>query len=303
MTPSGNAYTVIKLGYQDYEAEISTYGGGIKALTYKGKNLVEPYPDSMTPPMASGVVLAPWPNRIEDGRYQFQGKSYQLPITEPERANAIHGLVLDRIWQVIQAHPHSVELGISCGPELGFPWQIDIRARYVLDGHGLHADFIARTPYRAAPYAFGLHTYLCAQDIDPAQCVLQVSVDKQLALSDQRKLPQGIVKATRRAADLAAGIALRGQFFDDCFYWSGSGGVRAQLEHNGCGVEMLCSPNLRWQQIFTPHDFPTSPTGRAVAIEPMSAPPNAFVTGTDLVVLTAENSVEHKILIRALENS
>ena len=44
------------------------------------------------PPGGAGQLLAPWPNRIDGGRYVFDGTGFQLALTEPEHANAIHGL-------------------------------------------------------------------------------------------------------------------------------------------------------------------------------------------------------------------
>ena len=47
---------------------------------------------------AHGAPLIPWPNRLADGRYSFDGADHQLALTEPERHNAIHGLMRWRPW-------------------------------------------------------------------------------------------------------------------------------------------------------------------------------------------------------------
>ena len=53
-------------------------------------------------------MLIPWPNRREDGSYEFDGKHRQLPLNEPERRNAIYGLVRWTAWYVAEQEAHRV---------------------------------------------------------------------------------------------------------------------------------------------------------------------------------------------------
>jgi aldose 1-epimerase len=53
---------------------------------------------------------------------------------------------------------------------------------------------------------------------------------------------------------------------------------------DGTGVEVWAEPVYRWVQVFTTGDFPGKST-RAVAIEPMTCPPDALNSGVDLVWL------------------
>ena len=61
-------------------------------------------PDEISPASA-GQLLAPWPNRIRDGRYTFEGTAYQLPLTEPGKHNAIHGLSNWSRWRLAERAP------------------------------------------------------------------------------------------------------------------------------------------------------------------------------------------------------
>ena len=63
------------------------------ALTRRGRELVDGYRTAEMSSSGWGQVLIPWPNRRQDGSYEFDGRHYQLPLNEPERRNAIHGLV------------------------------------------------------------------------------------------------------------------------------------------------------------------------------------------------------------------
>jgi aldose 1-epimerase len=90
MAPSGEQIT-IALG--DQQAVIVEVGGGLRAYSAGGRELVDGYGAHEMSSSGRGQVLIPWPNRLEGGSYEFDGKHHQLPLNEPERRNAIHGLV------------------------------------------------------------------------------------------------------------------------------------------------------------------------------------------------------------------
>ena len=122
-----NLTPVYTIRADGYAAQIAAFGGGVKSLTFRGAPLVETY-DGF-PPLAAGVVLAPWPNRIADGTYTWRGERHQLPITEPERNNAIHGFVADRVWECVSHSVGSVTLAVNIAPQAGYPWFVRLVAR------------------------------------------------------------------------------------------------------------------------------------------------------------------------------
>ena len=86
---SGNQYTITA---GDYEATIASVGATLRTLIYRGRDLVVPFEPDIVRPFFRGATLAPWPNRIVDGRYVFRGRSYEVALTEPGRGQALHGL-------------------------------------------------------------------------------------------------------------------------------------------------------------------------------------------------------------------
>ena len=82
----------------------------LRAYASEGRDLIDGFPAGGEPTSGRGQVLAPWPNRLEDGAYEFDGRRHELPLTEPERGNAIHGLVRSEPWTVARRTPDSVEL-------------------------------------------------------------------------------------------------------------------------------------------------------------------------------------------------
>ncbi|MCA9085245.1 MAG: aldose 1-epimerase, partial [Planctomycetaceae bacterium] len=63
-------------------------------------------------PSHSGIpLLFPFPNRIREGRYSWEGTTYELPrslVGYEGSGNAIHGFCLDRPWRVLSQTESSV---------------------------------------------------------------------------------------------------------------------------------------------------------------------------------------------------
>ena len=300
-----NPHPVVKLAAGDYQASIASYGGGIKSLTFTGHPLTETYPDDAYPPMACGVVLAPWPNRTEDGLFEFGGKRYQLELTEPANTNAIHGFARTG-WTVVETSPSETTLELVIANKPGWPWTITLRAHYLLADTGLHATYTASAAENC-PYAFGLHTYLSAWGAPTDDCVLTAPLAFNQPLNE-RNLPVGdLVPAETIIPEITTGAPVKDLQLDHCFRADTSDSARSctLLNPEGNGVELRTSANLDWFQIFTPgpaigRDFPGR--GRAIAVEPMSAPPNALRSGNGLTVLAPGQPAIHKVSLRALSH-
>src|SRR6201984_3015264 len=95
ISPSGRQITIAA---GDQHAVVVEVGGGLRSNSAGGRELVDGYKADEMSSSGRGQVLIPWPNRLQDGSYEFGGRRYQLPLTEPERSNAIHGLVRWATW-------------------------------------------------------------------------------------------------------------------------------------------------------------------------------------------------------------
>ena len=87
--PSGEQWVLRGGGF---EATVVSVGGGVRELTYDGRPVLLGYAEDEAAHAGLGQHLFPWPNRITDGQYTFDGADQQLYLTEPARQNAIHGL-------------------------------------------------------------------------------------------------------------------------------------------------------------------------------------------------------------------
>lgn len=297
--------TVLSIASGEYSAHISTLGGGLQACTFEGRPLVETYPDDELPPLACGLLLSPWPNRTADGAFEAKGQRYQLPINEPDRKTALHGFVHERQWNVEEHSSDVVHLSIDVPASESWPWAHRCEARYSLDSNGLRLTFIASTECDWMPYAMGWHAYLNPQGAELDDATLTLNASAQLPLDTKRKLPCGEPRLTQLVHGLAEGLPMRGVQLDDCFATAGP--IEATVVGaDGRGVRMTCNDNLHWAQVFTPDPllgcgFPGR--GRAVAVEPMTAPPNALVHGTDLITLSRGHPTVQHVRLTALVQS
>lgn len=277
----------------DCHAVIALRGGGPSRLTWRGQDLLEGYGgpgQPSTAPLSANVVLAPWPNRTADGRFTFGGEDHQLRITEPEASNALHGFGADREWTQTAACPGTVSIELDPGPQPGWPWPVHLSVTYRVDSDGLRAEFVLRNDATTdIPAACGFHLYPSALGAATDTCTLTVP-DHGLLPLDDRGLPAGPVRddgSVLPATDNRLGDAV----LDHCLHVRDDATPRFVLRRpDGAGVAVTTSPELRWFQVFTPDErsgmpYPGRPGGRAVAVEPMTAPPDALNSGTDLARL------------------
>jgi aldose 1-epimerase len=240
-------------------------GGGLRLYD----DVLLGYPADEMSTAGRGQVLAPWPNRLDDGAYSFGGSSFQLPLSEPETQTAIHGLVRFANWVCTEQRPSCVVLEHTLHPQPGYPFTLRLRVSYELDESGLKVETRAENVGRE-PLPFGLahHPYIAGRADD-----LQVTLGAATRLTvDARKLPNG-----RSANDLPETFVIGDRQIDATFTDLSDGQVIVG-DHR-----LWFDDAYRYVQLFT-GDHPAIER-RGVAVEPMTCPPNAFRTGEGLVVL------------------
>ena len=292
--PSGEQYDIAA---GDYHAVAVEAGGGLRELTYAGRPLVEGYPPEALADGGRGQVLAPWPNRVRDGRWTWEGRELQLALSEPAKGNASHGLVRWAGWGATDRSPERVVLTHRLHPQPGYPFTLDLRITYELDAAtGLTVGLAARNPGPdPAPVALGMHPYLAAPGgglVDG--CTLQVPASTRV-LVDERSLPTGTEPVADTPYDLRSPRALKELELDTAYTdlsADGDGRVRVRFAaEDGTGAELWTQAPARWLQVFTGDALPITRRRRGVAVEPMTAPANALATGEGLTVLAPGESL------------
>jgi len=284
VSPSGEQFELRAAGYR---AVVTETGATLRLLEYDGRPLVDAFADDELCSSGHGQLLMPWPGRIEDGRYSFGGLDLQLPITEPDRGHASHGLVRWVSWTVEEHTGHSVSLVYRLAAQPGYPWSLDLHVAYDLSADGLTvtqtATNLSGSP---APFAAGAHPYLTvgAGPIDTWELTLPAS---RRTLVDDRLLPVSSEGVDETDYDFRISRPIKDTVFNNAFdelERDESGTAYVVLEGDRDGLTLWVDEHVRWLQVYSADDRPDG-ARRAIAIGPMTAQANAFRTGDDLLTL------------------
>jgi aldose 1-epimerase len=290
---------VTALEYGHYAATITQVGGALHSLTHAGRDLVVSWDLDRVRPFYRGCVIAPWPNRIRDGRYRFGGQIHQLPLTEPERLNALHGLTPWLPFDAVETGISDAALQARIWPQAGYPFCLDVVTSYRLDDGGLHWYITATNAGpEPAPYGATLHPYLIAGPGRVDDWTLLVPAASYLRADPERLLPLA-VEPLPAELDFTAGRPIGATRIDHAY--TGLTDRRVELRTAaGPGVGLAFTGEVDWLQLHTA-DRPEPELDRlGLAVEPMTCPPDAFTSGTDLVVLAPGESHTTGLRISAL---
>jgi aldose 1-epimerase len=296
MTSSSDPATGVSGGFRTYAtgrqyeirrgdalAVVTELAAGLRLYSRSGVLLTETYGDADIPPGAAGITLAPWANRVEDGVWYLDGKKQQLDITEVSRNNASHGLLRNTAYGLVDESQYSVTLEATVFPQHGYPFLLRHRVQYLLaEDLGLvvrqSLTNDSRTP---APFVLGAHPYLRLGGLDMSGLTLTVAAETRL-VADKRLIPRSSepvsgdtdLRAGRQVGSLAVDVALTDIRFD--------GGVARHTlsAPDGRTVSLWQDEACTFVHVIVTTEFPGR--ARAVAIEPMTGPANAFNSGDGL---------------------
>jgi aldose 1-epimerase len=272
---SGDAHLVVDLR-----------GGGLRALGTGDRELLEGYAAGAVPSGRRGHVLLPWPNRIRDGKWTWEGKALQLDIASTSRPTAIHGLVSWQRWEVLDSAADRVTVGTVVEARSGYPFRLAVAIDYLLTPDRMESTVRVRNAGdERAPFGVGLHPYLAVgstQDGDLGQAELQLPA-RTLLVVDGDGLPTG----ERRPFDGAVG-RIGDRAFDDPMTdldRDADGWARVRIQSPVGQLELAVDASWPWLQVYSGDTLPAGQRRRSLAVEPMTCPPNALADGVDVVVL------------------
>jgi aldose 1-epimerase len=291
--PSGQQ---LDLSFGDQAATVVEVGGGIRRYSVGDRDVLEPYDVSQMCDGAHGAPLIPWPNRLADGKYQFDGSDHQVAITEPEKGNAIHGLLRWRPWQPLEHEADRVTMGTTLFPMTGYPFTLEVRIAYQLGESGLTVTTTAtNVGDQAAPYGCGQHPYLSPGADLLDDCTLELDAGTRILTDPDRQLPTGREPVEGTSYDFRRGRSLAGASLDYAFTdlrrdsddraWVHLAGPDGHTAH------LWVDEAYPVIEIFTGDTLPADRRRRGLGTEPMSCPPNAFQTGEQVTRLAPGESV------------
>src|SRR3978361_2210608 len=142
------------------EAVIVEVAASIREFRIGGVDLTQPYGEFSLPPFGDGIVLVPWPNRVEDGKWTLDGKTQQLDLTEPANHNAMHGLLRNAPYRVVEQDDGAITLAATVYPQHGYPFFLETSVRHELTDDGMTITHrITNESDSPAPVAIGVHPF------------------------------------------------------------------------------------------------------------------------------------------------
>lgn len=247
--------------------------------------------------------LYPWANRLGADRFELGGREVDLnlpdlPLKRDGNGLPIHGLLSAAPGWRVERHAEHEDGGVLAAsfdfgayPHLlgafPFPHRVEIEA--TLAGAELAiATTVEASGEAAVPISFGFHPYLCLPGVPRADWELEAPVGERLPL-DQRGLPTG----EREPGGIESG-PLGARTYDDAFL-APPGGEPIVLAGGGRRLELRLGEGYPFTQVYAPADTD------AVAIEPMTAPTNALISGADLPWVEPGGRFRARFSIRILE--
>ena len=178
-----------------YRATVTELGAGLRRLSHDSRPLITGYDEDELPPGGAGQLLAPWPNRIDGGSYEFGGTTYQLELSEAAKGNAIHGLTRWVNWKPAVHIADEITLTHTLLGRAGYPFCLELSAHFRLDeATGLQVSVTAtNVGSLPAPYGTGYHPYLTTGAPSVDDCELELPASQWLP-ADDRGIPAGAAK-------------------------------------------------------------------------------------------------------------
>ena len=272
-------------------AVVTEVGATLRSYTFDQRPLVAGFAADEWAHGGRGQVLAPWPNRLGDGRYTFAETEVQAALDEPERNNAIHGLVRWMPWQLEVKAQNLVTALCHVFPTPGYPFNLLLRVEYRLGRDGLAVAAVASNVGRSTlPFGLGFHPYLQPSTVSIDTALLVLPAHERLVL-DQRGLPTGEVRTVAGTEyDFTQRRPIGPTQLDTAYSGIERGADRlawAELADPGdeTAIGLWMDEGFGYLMCYTGDTLDPEHRRRAVAVEPMTCPPDAFRSGRGLIVL------------------
>jgi aldose 1-epimerase len=275
LPPSGEQYEIIS---GTHRAVVTEVGATLRSFSVESRDVVRRFSLEEMSTAGRGQNLIPWPNRIRDGRYTFNGVTHQLALTEPARHNASHGLARYVPWVVVEKKTDAVTNRVRIHPQPGWPGTLEAMITHQVGEEGLTVT-VEATNIGAGelPFGYGAHPYLTVGESTVDEVMVTVPAASYLEVDD-RLLPIKISPVDGTVYDLRRGQVLESLSLDTAMTdlaRESDGRWRVKLVLDDRYAELWGDEAMRWMQIFTGGPNRDG----SIAVEPMTCGPDAFNPG------------------------
>jgi len=250
------------------------FGGSLQELKLFDKTIISNKHIPFYKKAFASSLLFPFANRIDNGRYHFNNKNYELDTNEVNRQNALHGLVYNKSFKLIDQNASETCASITVSyeeiqPVSGFPYKYGITLHYILTNNSLELIVdIANNDQNEFPFSLGWHPYFITSDLHHS--FLNINSDEKI-LVNEKMIPNGTTQINWNGSKKIGDVS-----FDDCFILNTN---KVEFKTPEYHIDFSFSPHENYLQLYTPDDR------KSIAIEPQTAPANSFNTQKGLQTL------------------
>lgn len=263
-----------QISFGELELEIDTFGARITKFTKAHQEIMKSASDELQG--FNGMVLAPWPNRIADGKYQFGENVFQLEINETDRNNALHGFAYKTDFEIKSQTPSEIVLEAKLTESNGYPFEIHLQLKYKLSESGFRCDVLAtNNSIQAAPFGIAFHPYYPVDD----QTKISIPAKSQI-LTNNQMIPISDQPNPKKE------FFFDDVDFDDCFteLERDNSIAQIQIQSEDKRITLWQDEAFDYVMVYTTNDFEAiDGKAKAIAIEAQSCPANAFNTNPPLL--------------------
>lgn len=292
LLPTGDQY---EIGHGDVRVVVTQVGATLRSVRVDGRELLWTFAEDEIPVDSQGLQLLPWPNRVADGQYSFNGVEEQLDISERPRHTALHGLNGGRAWELVSHDETSVVQRHTFYPENGWSGILTATLSHRVTSEGLQVEVeVVNDGAAPLPFGYGIHPYFEFGDLAGVELLLPF--EEELRVDPERLLPRSL-EAVSDEFDFRAPRPVGDAVLDTAFRTDSSGWA-VELRGPDHALQVWADATLPWVQVYT-----TRPERHAIAVEPMTCGPDAYNPGpthADLIVLAPGESSTHVWGIRPL---
>jgi aldose 1-epimerase len=310
MTPTaaeglGRAGRFFEIKDGDRDAVVTEQGAGLYKARWAGADLLDAInDDGYSGGGGHGQLLLPWPGRVRNGVYEFEGERYQLPITDRAHASAIHGFAHLSTWEVNEHRANTITLSCLSLAQPGYPFPLAFEQTYRL-GDGLLEMLTTTTNVgtATAPFGFGAHPYFKTGGRLVDDSVLHVLAASYFEANDDLTpiVPAVPVDGTpfdfrqpRPVGATVYDVTLTDLDRDE----NGRAAVNFRSPDGSISITCQYDEPIRFLQLFS-GDTLTAHRREGLAIEPCTCPPDSFNNEVGLIRLSPGGSVTVRWTIRA----
>ncbi len=238
-------------------------------------------------------ILFPYPNRLEDGKYSFEGNDYQFPINEPDKNNQLHGMLYNVPFEVSKSEVRGEVATISLihrykGSFEYYPFPFTFEITYTYDELGLDVAFdLSNEGNQNMPFGIGWHPYFQLEGSPLSENTFMSGPAKALELDKQRSLPTGETKDEEVLNFDLANVAL-----DNAYKLKDKQPSYSLQRKGGPKLNFECSVGFDYLQVFTPEGEDS------IAVEPMTCHVNAFNNNQGIRTLAPKGKFDVSVKLK-----